>query len=71
MIQRKTQTLDYWQKQFSISQQDLEFIYNKILEENCTYSLDDIAIAIVQRHSDAEGTKNAVIDFHNLVSSSC
>ncbi|MBN1219488.1 MAG: hypothetical protein JXM69_11205 [Anaerolineae bacterium] len=54
MSQRKTQTPAYWQEQFSVSDQDIEFIYNKILEENRLFSLDDIATLLVKRRCDAE-----------------
>ncbi|MBN1995626.1 MAG: hypothetical protein JW953_23260 [Anaerolineae bacterium] len=54
MAQRKTQTPAYWQEQFLVSDQDIEFIYNRILEETRLYNLDNIAIALVKRHCDAE-----------------
>lgn len=54
MIQRKTQTLEYWQKQFSVSQKDVEFVYNQILEKNRLFTLDEIAVALVKRHAEAE-----------------
>ncbi len=54
MAQRKTQTLAYWQDQFSISDQDIEFVYNKLLETNQILGLDDIATIFVQRHCEAE-----------------
>ena len=54
MAQRKTQTPAYWQEQFSISNQDTEFIYNQILEQNRLSTLDEIAVALVKRHCDAE-----------------
>ncbi|MDX1520104.1 MAG: hypothetical protein R3264_00575 [Anaerolineae bacterium] len=53
-MQRKTQTLAYWQKQFSIDNQDTELIYNRILEENRLLSLDEIAVILVKSHCDAE-----------------
>lgn len=54
MTQRKTQTATYWQEQFKVSNQDVEFIYNQILEKNLLIHLDDIATAIIKRHCDAE-----------------
>ena len=54
MVQRKTQSLAYWQDQFSISQQDIEFVYNRLVETGQILGLDDIAITFVQRHCEAE-----------------
>jgi hypothetical protein len=54
LTQRKTQTPAYWQEQFSVSTKDIEFIYHQILEQNHLFNLDDIAIALVKRHCDAE-----------------
>jgi hypothetical protein len=54
LTQRKTQTAAYWQNQFTVSQADLEFIYNQILETNSLFALDELAVALVKRHCDAE-----------------
>jgi len=54
LTQRKTQTAVYWQNQFKVSQADLEFIYNQILETNSLFSVDELAVALVKRHCDAE-----------------
>ena len=54
MTQRKTQTAAYWQEQFSVSDQDIEFIYNQALEENQLLSLDDISVILVRRRCEAE-----------------
>jgi hypothetical protein len=54
LTQRKTQTADYWLRQFTVSDQDIEFIYHQILEQNRPINLDDIATALVKRHCDAE-----------------
>ncbi len=53
-MQRKTQTLAYWQKQFTVNGKDIEPIYNQIIEENRLYTLDEIAISIVTQHCEAE-----------------
>lgn len=58
MIQRKTQNLNYWQKEFSIDGQDFEYISNRILEENRLFSIDDIATLIVKRYCEAEELEN-------------
>jgi hypothetical protein len=52
--QRKTQTAEYWQKQFKVSAQDLEAIYQQILDQNTPISLDEISLSIVKRHYEAE-----------------
>lgn len=54
MTQRKTQTAAYWQEKFTVTDQDIEVILQKILESNRLFSLDEIAIAIVRRHCDEE-----------------
>lgn len=54
MIQRKTQTLTYWQRDFSVENGDFEFISNQIIEGNRLFTLDEIAISLVKQHCDAE-----------------
>lgn len=54
MTQRKTQTAAYWQDQLTVNQQDIEFIYNQILETNRLYTLDELAVALVKHHCDQE-----------------
>jgi len=53
-VQRKTQTPAYWQSQFTVSNKDIESIYNQILEENRLFNLDDIALTLVRRQCQAE-----------------
>jgi hypothetical protein len=54
LTQRKTQTAHYWQKEFTPADQDIEAIYNQILEQNQPVNLEDIAIDLVKRHCNAE-----------------
>lgn len=54
MVQRKTQTPAYWQSQFTVSNKDLEYIYNQILEANRVFTLDEIALLLVRRQCQAE-----------------
>jgi hypothetical protein len=54
LAQRKTQTPQYWQEKFKVSDQDLEAIYHQFLEQSRPIDLDDIAIFVVKRHCDAE-----------------
>ena len=53
-MQRKTQTPAYWQGQFTVSNKDIEAIYNQILEENRIFQLDEIALNLVTRQCRAE-----------------
>ena len=54
MSQRKTQTAQYWEKQFSPNNQDIEDIYQQILDSSQPIHIDVIAISLVRRHCDAE-----------------
>lgn len=54
MNQRKTQTAEYWQKQFQVGSQDIEAVYQQIIERNRPVKLDVIATSLVKRHCDAE-----------------
>lgn len=54
MSQRKTQTATYWQKEFSIGPDDIEFISSRISEQNRILSLEDISLALVARHIETE-----------------
>ena len=58
MAQRKTQTPTYWQEQFSITDQDIEYIYHQIVEESRLLTLDEIAITLVKKRCDAEELEN-------------
>jgi hypothetical protein len=54
LVQRKTQTSQYWQEKFKIGDKDLEAIYHQFLEQGQPLNLDDLAIFIVKRHCDLE-----------------
>ena len=54
MTQRKTQTAAFWQDQFVVGSEDLEYIYNYILETNKLYTVDQLAIVLVRRRCEAE-----------------
>ncbi|GAB4422998.1 MAG: hypothetical protein Kow0031_01300 [Anaerolineae bacterium] len=58
MNQRKTQTAEYWKKQFQVSEKDIETVYQLILERNQPVSLDELAIFMVKQHCDAEELAN-------------
>ncbi|MCB0193139.1 MAG: hypothetical protein KDJ65_14440 [Anaerolineae bacterium] len=54
MIQRKTQTSEYWLQQFKVSSKDIESIYQQILDQNQPVELKDIALALVRRQCNDE-----------------
>jgi hypothetical protein len=54
LTQRKTQTPTYWQKEFTVNDQDAEFIYNHLLEDNRLFGLDEITTALIKRHCEVE-----------------
>ena len=50
MTQRKTQSSIYWQEQFIIDADDIEYLYSLLLEQNRPQLTDSLAMAVVQRH---------------------
>ncbi len=54
MIQRKTQASTYWQEQFVVTADDIEYLYNLLLESNQPQPTDSLALALVQHHCQAE-----------------
>jgi len=48
MIQLKTQTVEYWQEDLVIDDQDLEHLYGLILESSVPQTLDQLAMALVE-----------------------
>jgi hypothetical protein len=54
LVQRKTQTSTYWQEQFVVDADDLEYLYNLLLEGNRPQPADSLALAVVQRRCQAE-----------------
>ncbi len=54
MVQRKTQTSTYWQEQFVVDADDIEHLYNLLLERNLPQPADSLALAMVQRHCQVE-----------------
>jgi DNA-binding phage protein len=54
LVQRKTQTSKYWQEQFVVDTDDIEYLYNLLLESNQPRSIDSLALAVVQRHCQLE-----------------
>ncbi len=58
MKQRKTQTAEYWQKQFKVKNKDIEFLYQHIFEQNQPATLNNLATLLVKAHCDAEEVAN-------------
>jgi hypothetical protein len=56
LAQRKTQTAAYWQDQFKVAADDIEYLYSLLLEKNEPQSVESLALAVVQRHCQLEET---------------
>jgi hypothetical protein len=54
LAQRKTQTSVYWQEQFTVDANDIEHLYNLLLERNEPQLVESLALALVQRHCQME-----------------
>ena len=50
MIQRRTQTAQYWQEQFALTDKDIGFLYGLILDEARPVATSAIAQEIIERH---------------------
>jgi hypothetical protein len=54
LVQRETQTASYWQEQFTVSHEDVESLYNLLLESNEPQPIKSLALALVQRRCQQE-----------------
>ena len=55
MLQKlKTQTQSYWQDEFAVSHEDLEFIYSLLIETGTPLFSDQIAHALIEERVEAE-----------------
>jgi hypothetical protein len=50
VIQRRTQTEEYWQEQFEITEKDRNYLYGLILEGGKPVMISDLAQAVIERH---------------------
>ena len=50
MIERKTQTASYWQEQMAVGRQDLDYLYDRILDAAQPISTADLAQLLMDRH---------------------
>lgn len=54
MIQRQTQTAQYWDEAFNIEDSDLEHLYNLLLEDETPLATDELVLALVRRRAERE-----------------
>ncbi len=59
MLQRQTQTAAFWRDQFEVTGDDLEFLYNLLLDAQAPKSREELAIALVEEYLRRE---NATIE---------
>jgi hypothetical protein len=50
VIQRKTQTASYWQEQMAVSRQDLDYLYDRILDAAKPVPTTDLVHMLIDRH---------------------
>ena len=48
MIDLKTQTAEYWQEDLVIDDQDLEHLYDLLLETGVPHTLDQLSLALME-----------------------
>ncbi len=54
MIQRQTQTAQYWDEAFSIEDADLEHLYTLLLEDETPLTTDELVLSLVRRRIERE-----------------
>ena len=57
MLQRQTQTASFWQDQFEVSADDLEFVYNLLLDTQTPQKLEDLSRLLIEEHIRQESAK--------------
>ncbi|MEM7125440.1 MAG: hypothetical protein AAF702_03880 [Chloroflexota bacterium] len=57
MLQRQTQTAIFWQEQFEVTPDDLEFIYNLLLDTQTSHALSELATLLIQEYIRKESAK--------------
>lgn len=57
MLQRQTQTAAFWRDQFEVSANDLDFLYNLLLDTQSSKHLDDLAAALIQEYMRRENAQ--------------
>lgn len=54
MIQRQTQTAQYWDENFTVEEADLEHLNNLLLEDETPLTADELVLALVRRRVERE-----------------
>lgn len=54
MIQRQTQTSQYWEENLSVEDADIEHLYNILLEDETPLTADELVLALIKRHLERE-----------------
>jgi hypothetical protein len=54
VIQRQTQTSQYWEDNFAVEDADIEHLYNILLEDETPLTTDELVLALVRRHVERE-----------------
>jgi hypothetical protein len=57
MLQRQTQTAAFWRDQFEVASNDMDFLYNLLLDKQAAKSTGELALAIIQEYIRRENTK--------------
>lgn len=57
MLQRQTQTATFWRDQFEVTADDLEFLYNLILDEQASKTVADLSIILIKEYLRRENSK--------------
>jgi hypothetical protein len=53
---RQTQTEEYWVRDFAVDRDDLEYIHNRLLEEERPLPIEELALAVMRYRVDKEDT---------------
>lgn len=57
MLQRQTQTAAFWRDQFEVSAEDLDFLYNLLLDSQSPQRLSALSEAVIQEYIRKENSK--------------
>ena len=57
MLQRQTQTAAFWRDQFEVNANDLDFLYNLLLDTQSSKHLEDLATALIQEYMRRENAQ--------------
>jgi hypothetical protein len=57
VLQRQTQTAAFWRDQFEVSANDLDFLYNLLLDTQSSKHLSDLAIALIEEYMRRENAQ--------------